>query len=92
MIANEEELSRDSLNLNLNTKELAGSLISSLSKSGNEVSWRRDRLGLNPEKKILLSFNGGEAVIGEVMMINLWFKHPQPILLMEAQQKLKPCI
>jgi hypothetical protein len=60
-------LSRDSLNLNLNTKELAGSLLSSLCKSGNEVGWRRDRQGLNPEKNILLSFNGGE-VTGEVMM------------------------
>jgi hypothetical protein len=79
------------LNLNLNTKELAGSLMSSLSKSGNESQLEKRSVRLEPREKILLSFNGGE-VIGEVMMINLWFKHPQPILLMEAQQKLKPCI
>ncbi len=79
------------MNLNLNTKELAGSLMSSLSKSGNESQLEKRSVRLEPREKILLSFNGGE-VIGEVMMINLWFKHPQPILLMEAQQKLKPCI
>jgi hypothetical protein len=39
--------SRDSLDLNLYTKQLAGSALwSSLSKSGNELSWRRDRIEL----------------------------------------------